>query len=383
MPARKRFKTQYPGVSYTKGKTLSRGKEERIYNIRYRKNGKQVEEKAGRTSEGMTPARASIIRSERMAGKRLSNKERREVAEQQKIEDAELWTIGRLWDSYRAGRPENKTFATDRGRYEKYLRDVFADKEPKDLDSMAMDRFRFRLLKKLSPQTVKHILNLLTWIINHGVNNGYCTGAPFKIKKPSVDNKKTEFLNDEQLKRLLVVLDEHSNVQVANMMKLVLATGIRRGGLLDLQWRNIDFERGFITLRNKGGKDEILPMNDMARAILKEHPRGESIYVFPGKDGTKRSTVAKAARGIANEAGLPKDFRPLHGLRHHFASTLASSGKVDLFLIQKLLLHKNPVTTQRYSHLRDEALKDASQVAGDIINGAMQGKAKKKVVNIR
>jgi len=49
---------------------------------------------------------------------------------------------------------------------------------------------------------------------------------------------------------------------------------------------------------------------------------------------------------------------------------LASSGKVDLYTLQKLLTHKSPVMTQRYAHLRDEALKNASTLAGQIIEQA-------------
>jgi site-specific recombinase XerD len=77
---------------------------------------------------------------------------------------------------------------------------------------------------------------------------------------------------------------------------------------------------------------------------------------------------------IRKEAGLPKDFRPLHGLRHVYASMLASSGQVDLYTLQKLLTHKSSVMTQRYAHLRDEALRRASDLAGDLIGQAMNGK---------
>ena len=52
----------------------------------------------------------------------------------------------------------------------------------------------------------------------------------------------------------------------------------------------------------------------------------------------------------------------LHGLRHVYASILASSGQVDMFHLQKLLNHQSPIMTQRYAHLRDEALKQASNV---------------------
>lgn len=50
------------------------------------------------------------------------------------------------------------------------------------------------------------------------------------------------------------------------------------------------------------------------------------------------------------------DFRPLHGLRHHYATMMASSGRVDLYTLQKLLNHKDPRMTQRYAHLLDKAL---------------------------
>ena len=77
---------------------------------------------------------------------------------------------------------------------------------------------------------------------------------------------------------------------------------------------------------------------------------------------------------IKRAAGLPKDFRALHGLRHVFASMLASSGQVDLYTLQKLLTHKSPVMTQRYAHLRDEFLKRASALAGQLVNEIVQSK---------
>jgi len=60
---------------------------------------------------------------------------------------------------------------------------------------------------------------------------------------------------------------------------------------------------------------------------------------------------------------------------------LASSGKVDMYVLQKLLTHKGPAMTQRYAHLRDETLKKASNLAGSIIDETVNGK-KEKVVNL-
>ena len=109
-------------------------------------------------------------------------------------------------------------------------------------------------------------------------------------------------------------------------------------------------------------------MNDTARAILTNHPRSSaSMLVFPNKHGKQSVCVRKAVARIKKRAGISKDFRRMHGLRHVFASRLASSRKVDLYRIQKLLTHKSPQMTQRYAHLRDDALRKVSVVMDTII----------------
>ena len=73
----------------------------------------------------------------------------------------------------------------------------------------------------------------------------------------------------------------------------------------------------------------------------------------------------------------------MHGLRHVYASMLASSGKVDMYQLQKLLTHKDSRMTQRYAHLRDEALKRASGVADDILSSLINHEDKEQVVSLR
>jgi integrase len=156
-------------------------------------------------------------------------------------------------------------------------------------------------------------------------------------------------------------------------MKLALCTGMRRGEMFKLRWEDLDFERGFITIKDpKGGADQKIPLNDTARQVLNNHPRTESPFVFFGRGGKRRTDINKSLRKIRKEAGLPKTFRSLHGLRHYFASALASTGEVDLYTLQKLLTHKSPVMTQRYAHLRDQALKRGSDVASRLISEALK-----------
>ena len=199
---------------------------------------------------------------------------------------------------------------------------------------------------------------------------------------PQVHNEKTEDLTPEQLTKLLNAIGEDIHPQAGPIMKMALFTGMRRGELFKLRWKDVNFEKGFILLKDpKGGPDQKIPLNDVARELLKSYPRSKSPFVFPGRDGRQRADIHRQVNKIRDKAGLPKDFRALHGLRHTFASMLASSGEADLYTIQKLLTHKSPVMTQRYAHLRDEALKRASQVAGAIINSAM--KADEKVIKLK
>jgi integrase len=357
-----RSKTNYPGVYYLESKA-SDGRPEKILYIIYRKNGKLIEEKAGRQfRDAMTPAKASQIRTRRIEGVLPSNRERREEARKK------VWTVNLLWQEYSSSLTNLSN--TDVSRYQKHLRAALGDKEPKNITPLDVDRLRIKLLKGYAPQTVKHVLTLLQRVINYGVKKGLCPGIGFKIEKPKVDNLKTEDLNMEQMADLLAALEEDYDLQVCNLMRLALFTGMRRGELFKLQWQDIDFDRGFILIRDpKGGRAQKIPLNQAAREVLANHPRDESTpYVFPGRGGKQRTNIKRAANRIKKAAGLPADFRPLHGLRHVYASMLASSGQVDLYTLQKLLTHKSPQMTQRYAHLRDEVLRRASDLAGDLVS---------------
>lgn len=187
---------------------------------------------------------------------------------------------------------------------------------------------------------------------------------------PKVDNKKTEFLTPEQIKNLIHVLKKEKNQNLASLMLLALYTGMRRSALLGLEWEDLDFTNRTIRLRGeiaKNGKTLTIPMSETACKILSNIEHLGSKYVFPGKNGEKRVEIRRFTDKIKKKAQLPQDFRPLHGLRHTFASLLASSGKVPLFSIQRLLTHESQQMTERYAHLADSALRQAAETLDDLI----------------
>jgi len=382
MPAQKRHQTKYPGVYFIRGTSIATGKPERIYYIDYRKDGKRIQEKAGRASQKMTPAKAAQRRSDKINGRLVSNKAKRAAEEATKQAEDSKYTISKLWTAYMESRPNLKGVVTDKNRFENHIEPAFGNKEPSELVPLDADRLRLRLLKTKAPGTVKNVMELLRRLINFGVNKQLCQGPGFRIEMPKVNNIRTEDLTPKQLKKLLKVIEADPHEQAGDMMLMALYSGMRRGEMFRLEWRDIDFERGFIRLRDtKGGVDQTIPLNDAARNVLDNHPKRKgSPFVFPGRGGRQRVDINKAVGQIKKDAGLPSGFRALHGLRHVYASMLASSGRVDMYVLQKLLTHKSPMMTQRYAHLRDATLKDASNLAGGIVAGIVADK--KKVINL-
>ena len=299
-----------------------------------------------------------------------TNKERRHLERAQMEAIDNKWTFNKLWKEYKVNKSNLKGIVTDENRFNKHIKPYFGEMEPKDLVPLDIDRIRLRLLKNKAPGTVKNVLEVIKRIINFGIKKRLCQGLEFTIEMPRVNNIRTEDLGPDQLKKLLEVIENDTHPQAGTMMKMALFTGMRRGEMFKLKWEHIDFERGFILIKDpKGGPDQKIPLNDPARELLDKHPnKADSPYVFPGRKGKQRTDINKAVNVIKKAAGLPKDFRPLHGLRHVYASMLASSGQVDMYTLQKLLTHKDPKMTQRYAHLRDETIKKASDLAGDIID---------------
>ena len=104
----------------------------------------------------------------------------------------------------------------------------------------------------------------------------------------------------------------------------------------------------------KGGKDQIIPLNQAAREVLESHPRDDDIpFVFPGRGGAATHRYPKRIDAIESgrdSPGLPAPAWPETHLRLHAGLI----GQVDLYTLQKLLTHKSAAMTQRYAHLRDE-----------------------------
>lgn len=387
---KKRNPTKYPGVYYRFKTNRSTGKQEKIFYISYRLRKddggwKKVEESVG--GHGMTPAKASHVRTRRLRGEELPNKERRAQAMAAKLK--RTWTVSNLWEEYKAANPGLKSLPSYESLYRLYVAPEFGDKKPKDISPFDIERLT-RRMKGKSAKTIASALELLRRIVHFGIKKRECPGPGFIIELPRVNNVKTEDLTPEELARLLEVIDRHIKQQTSyltgcRMMKLVLLTGMRRGEMFKLKWDDINWHRINITLEDpKSGMDQTIPMNSYTVRLLKtiEEEKSGSKYVFPGKSGGQLTDVKRQVNRIKAEAELPADFRPIQGLRHVFGTNLGNAG-VDRDIIGRLMTHATDRSvTSRYVHYREETLRQAAELAGQLIEDAT-GENNKGVVEIQ
>ena len=330
MPRQTRQKTRYSGVFVV---DLSSG--DQTFYIRFKKDGKLIEERAGRKKQGMTGAKANQLRVDRMAGKSETNAEKRERL----LFQAGRLRIGGLWKEYlRHKGGKLKGFRTDENRYQNHLSKSFGRKFTDDLVPLDIDKLESTIAKTHAPKTVCNVLELLRRIINFGIAKQLCPPLTFKIRIPSVDNQRIEVLSDEQFSNLNEVWDEYPDQHIVNMHKLIAWTGMRPAEPCKLKWKDIDSELGLLTkVDTKSGRDVQLRLSQTVKQILKSQrallddsspTMATSEYVFPRRDGQKREPDSwrKYVKLICNRAGIPKTYRPNYCLRDTIATTMLSNG---------------------------------------------------------
>ncbi len=285
-------------------------------------------------------------------------------------------TLNQVWKAYLLWAKENKkSWKTDEYYYLKHLEPLLGAKHldkisPFDIEKLmiTMKREKSQRGRAYAPATIKHQVVLLSRLYSIARQwNMYDGPNPCqKVKLPKLNNKVTEFLSNEELSRLLKILENWPNKMSSAIVKFLLYTGLRRGEVFKLTWQDVDLKRKLVTLKDpKGKEDQTLPLSNKAVQVLNDVPKEyETPYIFYGKDGKQRTEFKTAWNSIKKAARLPDSFR-LHGLRHHFASSLASSG-VSLQVIQKLLTHKDASTTQRYAHLANKTLRDAVDLSDQL-----------------
>jgi len=229
-----------------------------------------------------------------------------------------------------------------------------------------------RKMSTRAPIHANRALAALSRMFSLAMRWGLRADNPCKGIERNQEHKRRRYLSANELTRLIKALDAYSDQQSADIIRLLLLTGARRGEALQARWDDIDLEAGVWSkpgATTKQRTEHRVPLNDAAvRLLLDLRERGpvKTEWVFPTANGGHRSDVKDAWATLCRTAKISG--ARVHDLRHTFASVLASSG-LSLPIIGQLLGHTTPTATARYSHLIDDVLKAATQRAGAIITG--------------
>lgn len=181
--------------------------------------------------------------------------------------------------------------------------------------------------------------------------------------------KLPDVLSVEEVRCLLNSPDARApqGIRDAAMLEVLYAAGLRVSELVRLKIQDVHLDAGFVRVIGKGSKERIVPIGQYAREkvlFYLEHGRGRLIgegaspYLFLARAGRPMTRQAfwKLLRRYAAKAGITKPVTP-HSLRHSFASHLLEGG-ADLRAVQLMLGHADISTTQIYTHVTKDRLKE-------------------------
>jgi integrase len=235
-----------------------------------------------------------------------------------------------------------------------------------------IDGLHRAITKRGTPYRANRVVALLSRMFSMAIRWHWRTDNPCRGIERNQEHKRRRYLSGDELKRLGKALDKYSDQQSANIIRLLLLTGARRGEVLSARWA--DFDSDFTTwtkpsAATKQKLEHVSPLSSAAQRLLldiREQTAAAAEWVFPGSNGAHRRDVKDAWAGLCTAAGI-KGAR-VHDLRHTYASVLASAG-LSLPVIGALLGHTTATTTHRYAHLFDDPLRAATERASAIITG--------------
>ena len=225
-----------------------------------------------------------------------------------------------------------------------------------------------------APGTIGRVIVILRYLFNLARKWNVLRGN----ENPAVgipvppDVQRNRFLDKSEIERLVEVLVRDENQVAAKAIMLLLLTGARRNEITHACWEHVNLKSStlFVPL-SKSGRSRYVFLDAAAIDVLRSVPRlSGNPYVFPSPvTGRPCASLHFPWHRIRTEAGL-SDVR-LHDLRHTFASVLINKGK-RLYTVQRLLGHANARATQRYAHLDQQSLVEATEAMGSLVSSALK-----------
>ena len=224
----------------------------------------------------------------------------------------------------------------------------------------------FDAYSKTAPGGANHALRILRQILEFAIARSHISINPARDVTMNRRTALTRFLSRDELRRLHQALDRHARTSTrharqADIIRLLLLTGCRKGEILSLRWHEVDSDT--IALADAKTGPRKVYLNAGARRIIERQSRGQSAFVFPSERNPERPYRPHLPLWdrVRTEAGI-EDVH-LHDVRHTMASHAVMSG-VPLPVVSRLLGHSNVQITLRYAHLADRDIEAAAERIG-------------------
>lgn len=199
-------------------------------------------------------------------------------------------------------------------------------------------------------------------IFDAAIEDKFCRENPaLKVTVPKAVQKEIEIYKPNEIQKI-----GESNDPFLPYVALLLLTGMRRGELLALSWRNVDYTEGVIHVKQalsdgqikdktKGKKDRLIPIYPELKAVLEMIPKTGTMVIT--SDGKKPMTINQfhhRFRKFIDSIGI--EYKSPHKLRHSIATYMVKSG-IPLPIVQNILGHSSVTMTEKYTHVNAEDLK--------------------------
>jgi len=226
-----------------------------------------------------------------------------------------------------------------------------------------------RKLSGLCPRSIYRLMETLRHFFKFLAAEGVITSNPSSnLLAPKIPSKLPNKLSIEEVERLLNIFCDEKELSVRNraMLELMYASGLRVSELVGLDVNNLDTNLGFLRVVGKGNKERIIPVGETALywvakyMIFRDKKKNASTErgLFLSKFCKKISRIEfwRQLKNAAKKADIQKNITP-HTLRHSFASHMLAGG-ADLRYVQEMLGHSSITTTQIYTHIDKDHIKE-------------------------
>ena len=240
------------------------------------------------------------------------------------------------------------------------------DAEKADLLEFIAKRVESGAKPRSTARQLSSFRRFFRYIMREGMRDDDPTA---EIEMPRIGRSLPKTLTEEEVDSLLHApnTDEPLGHRDRAMLELLYATGLRVSELINLQLSQVNFNQGVLRIVGKGDNERLIPLGDESQRWLRDFidgPRMEILlerqtdYLFPTRRGDRMTRQAfwHIIKRYALKAGVEKKLSP-HSLRHAFATHLLNRG-ADLRVVQLLLGHSDLSTTQIYTHVARERLKE-------------------------